>query len=662
MSYIIETRSVSEFVVDNDIKLPRFQRKSTWTAKQNFELAISIFQEYPVGVVIINEERGTQWLLDGRQRRTALMELRANPDSVYEWAKKYIKFKPNEDINSLRNAFWGTVDAYLQADNEDDDEPDSEYINDENQEDDINKSRQKEGLTTLLDIILMVHQKKSGLGLWERIFSLKDYVNRLPYAPKRENYTINPVSLRSFLLDYSSQNKNFSIDSFIQFLDDRGEVKDEKFNELKNLIERQWNEISSIISTISKSEQIFKAARIGVILIKNVTPLDAQNIFSRINSGGTQLKAEELLSAKPFWNEKVINHDSKMVELVKQLYDKLGVETPTDGTVVRWDYGATLIARIKDKGLLFDIDKDAKKEIDMGIITLGFKLISSYFEKGMSAVVVGEIERDNKIKWGQSIDELVDNINKICEILHNNDFFKFLSYWKKSIYHLMGSAIILEFITILLLDWESRECPTTASSEMNGFLRDAKNLFDRLVFEYAIGAWRGSGDSKMAAHIKNWDDRVKPLESSRWKDLLDAVPTANYHGQNLDIKHLTPILCYQYALQKIIPYETLEETSEVDHIIPQAKLSDNPAIPQTYKDALFNLVLLPKPDNNQKKDKYLKDIPKSSLRESYAKYSGISVINFEKYSDVANMEALKEERMKMLKQIFGELRSKELAN
>ena len=93
MSYNIETRSITEFVTDSKIKLPRFQRKSTWTAKQNFELAISIFQEYPVGVVIINDEGHTSWLLDGRQRRTALKDLRANPDLVYDWARKYIKFK-----------------------------------------------------------------------------------------------------------------------------------------------------------------------------------------------------------------------------------------------------------------------------------------------------------------------------------------------------------------------------------------------------------------------------------------------------------------------------------------------------------------------------------------------------------------------------------------
>ena len=122
MSYNIETRSITEFVTDSKIKLPRFQRKSTWTAKQNFELAISIFQEYPVGVVIINDEGHTSWLLDGRQRRAALRDLRANPDLVYDWARKYIKFKSNQDIVELKNMFWDKIDAYLQQEEQEDED------------------------------------------------------------------------------------------------------------------------------------------------------------------------------------------------------------------------------------------------------------------------------------------------------------------------------------------------------------------------------------------------------------------------------------------------------------------------------------------------------------------------------------------------------------
>ena len=67
MGYRIEPMPVISFLEDNEMKLPRFQRKATWDAMQRFELCISVFQEYPVGVVIVNKEQKTSWLLDGRQ-------------------------------------------------------------------------------------------------------------------------------------------------------------------------------------------------------------------------------------------------------------------------------------------------------------------------------------------------------------------------------------------------------------------------------------------------------------------------------------------------------------------------------------------------------------------------------------------------------------------
>lgn len=666
MSYTIETRSVSEFVSDSKIKLPRFQRKSTWTPKQNFELAISIFQQYPVGVVIINDEGRTSWLLDGRQRRNALKDLRANPDLVYEWARKYVKFKSNEAEYDVKTKFWSTVDAYLQHDDDNEDSSPIEDVQDEvdiSSTFDINKRQQHDGLEILLEIILMVHQQKNGLGKWEKILDLKDFVgNNLPYALRRDDFKINPVALRNFLLDFQKEKEN-NIDAFIEYIDDRCSIKELKEAEFKKHISQNWSDISHFVDVIAKSEQIFTDARIGVILLKNVTPLDAQNIFSRINSGGTQLKAEELLSAKPFWNEPVNVGDSEMLDVVKDMYKRLGVEVPSDNNVVRWDFGATLVSRIRDKGLLFgEFPLKEKQEIDMNQVTLGFKLMSSYFIGGMSAIAVSAMEKqDSQIKWGRSINDLIDEVNKICEILLHDDFFKFLNKWKKPIYRLMGSAIVLEFITVLLKDWEDRGQPTTASNDLNNFMRDAKALFDRLVFEYAIGAWKGSGDSKMANHIKNWKDRIKPIDSNSWLSFIDESEKGSYNGQNLDIKHLTPILCYQYALQKKSPENALEETSEVDHIVPQAKLSGHPTIPKEYMDSLFNLVLLSKEDNNAKKDKSLNEILSLSLRDSYAKYADINIKMFDKFSDVANIQELKDTRLNNLKKIFGKTRESELA-
>ena len=53
--YKIEGRSLTEFVDDSRIRLPRFQRREAWKKDQNFKLCISVYKEFPLGVVIIND-------------------------------------------------------------------------------------------------------------------------------------------------------------------------------------------------------------------------------------------------------------------------------------------------------------------------------------------------------------------------------------------------------------------------------------------------------------------------------------------------------------------------------------------------------------------------------------------------------------------------------
>ena len=87
MSYVIESKTVKEFI-SMDTALPRFQRKQTWGPKDNFKLCISVFKDYPIGVVIINNS-GKYWVLDGRQRLNALVNMSKSPTEVYKWAQKF---------------------------------------------------------------------------------------------------------------------------------------------------------------------------------------------------------------------------------------------------------------------------------------------------------------------------------------------------------------------------------------------------------------------------------------------------------------------------------------------------------------------------------------------------------------------------------------------
>lgn len=666
MGYVIESEKVTNFIQDTKIKLPRFQRKGTWKDKQNFELAISIFQGYPVGVVIINKEKKVSWLLDGRQRRNALKEMRENPVKLYEWAKKYLKFRQNFNEHEITRLFHSKVSSYLQAEdkNNEEYEEDIEKEYEDIEESSFDRNDQANGLKILLEIILMVHEVKNGTSKWENLFDFTEYFNKLKYVKIIEGEKrIDPVSLRSFLLEMSReyQRENDDIitkEFFINYYLDQIEISEEKIAEFKNAVFNSWEYITNSIKTIDDSEQVFDEARIGVINLTNASPLDAQNIFSRINSGGTILKAEELLSAKPFWNVRynVINEDYK--EEVRNLYKKLGVYW--DGTLVRWDAAAILISNIDKKGVFFDIYKEDNK-LDIESVTLGFKLISAYFTKGISANHVTQLETSKDIDWDTSIKNFENDIKQVTDVLLNDKHFKILKNWNYSLNKMLGNAPTLEFITICYLNWIDKNRPIANSGEGKAFKRDAKVLLDKLIYEYSIRRWSGSSDSKVRFDIENWKDRLKIVPDDDWNDLITEVSEGENKGNNVKVKTLIPIIYYFEVLRERLP-EDKNEIHQIDHIFPQEKFKENRNINEAYKDSLSNLIILTKQENNLKGNKPLNEISDPSLKKSISSVSGIDESDFDKYSDISHFNKLIEQRLEFFKEVINKNRKTFLSN
>lgn len=671
MGYRIEPLSITSFLDENKMKLPRFQRKATWDKKQNFELAISVFQDYPVGVVIVNKEKDVSWLLDGRQRRNALKQMRENPVELYEWARAYIGFAKNADEFTVKQAYWDKVEKYLTTEtkgSEDDSSDDVSYEGVEentSEEDSFDSQKQRKGLTTLLNLILMVHQNKPSGSKWEATFDFTKYFARIKYAPMSNNEKVDPILLRRFILDLindaeRANDGDITEDYLFDFYNNTYTFKDSMDNKFKIELNKRFKDIKNSIDIINETEKIFSDARIGIIWLTNASPLDAQNIFSRINKGGTQLKAEELLSAKPYWNVEVKTNDSDVVRLVSEMYSKLGVSKQE--TIVRWDVAATVLQRIDDQMLIFDDYSHVKKEeIPMDRITLGFKLISSFFERGMSSKYVIDLEKNN-LDWNMDITDMVNDINKVCEILLNIPFFQTLQAWKKPMAKLLGNAIALEFLTIVWLDWKDKGKPTVSSGSLKAVQRDAKILFDRLVYEYSTKTWRGSGDSKMANDIRNWKNRIQPVDGQAWKNFITGACSGVYNGQNTTVNLLRPVLYYYYVLTDSTPYNQVNTSFDVDHIIPQEAFKDNVMLDLNLKDSLSNLALLPKKDNISKKSKKLNEITDQWLINSVTTFAGIQKEDFDKYSNVMNITELKMEREKMFEKTFSLDRDKALSN
>lgn len=77
---------------------------------------------------------------------------------------------------------------------------------------------------------------------------------------------------------------------------------------------------------------------------------------------------------------------------------------------------------------------------------------------------------------------------------------------------------------------------------------------------------------------------------------------------------------------------------------------------------MINIALLPKKDNISKKDKELREITTSWLKQSITNYTAIQECDFEKYSDITNINDMKELRKTFFLKIFGETRTTQLAN
>ena len=678
MSYNIEPMELISFVEDNKLKLPRFQRKTTWDKKQNFELAISVFQDYPVGVVIINREQKSSWLLDGRQRRTALSIMRENPAELYEWAKSYLGFSKTADELEVTKRYWDKVERYLlteestdkKTDTNDegtyeDNEDAADYSSNANQ-DSFDSHKQRAGLKILLGLILMIHQNKPSGSKWEKLFDFKDCFQLLRYAPQKNNSKIDPRLLRRFLVDLISDcdkdnDGNLTQDFFVDYYNQNCFITNEQ--KFKKGVEQHWDEIVKCLDVIDKSEKVFKDARIGVIWLTNASPLDAQNIFSRINKGGTPLKAEELLSAKPYWNKIVNVSNSSIIDKVKEMYRKLGVPLPE--AIVRWDIAATLISRIKDENLIFDSYEDAKRknEISMDEVALGFKVLSSIYVQGMSSIHVNELEqKEDRIKWDTDIDNLIEELNTVCHILLDDNFFKYYLSWKKPIAKLLGNAIALEFLTIVWLDWKEKGCPYTVSGATKAIQRNARILFDRHVFEYATRTWRGSGDSKMSNDIKNWKTRLEAVSAADWNNFILQACTGKYNGQITTKKLLNPVLYHYYSIKQISSNISIGATIDVDHFMPEEKFNGNTMVDQTLKESLINFALLPKKDNIKKGSKALNEITDSWLKQQITTYEEIEEKDFVVFSDITNIQQLQNHRQALFLEAFDSKRSSILSN
>ena len=377
--YKIDSFTLKQYVEDEWIKMPRFQRAKTWKTKQKFELALSIFKKYPLGCVILcghtDKATGTQmrWLIDGRQRFTTIQEMYKNPIIIYDWAKTYLGIKNNSTVPEIEEKFWKKVSEFTNYDpndqsddvmeseensNEDTEETNEELTDiDENEIKEARDSNSKDSnLSNLLDLIVFCHINKHGknYGLTQ-VFDISSFVTKnnkynIKFLQEGSSDTISCVKMKNLVdsykkfckadkKDYSNKNNYLEyLDMEFNFLNEAQKKKylEEKLND--------WdNKQLKAIRFFEIIDSVLNNTFLAIISVDDASATDEQKIFNLINSNGTPLTAAEVLSAKPSWNKPLGFVSQEIKNAIVTLYkERLENDDIDPNNCVRWDLPACL--------------------------------------------------------------------------------------------------------------------------------------------------------------------------------------------------------------------------------------------------------------------------------------------------------------------------------
>lgn len=671
--YEIRPESIKTFITDRNVRLPRFQRKQTWDSKKNFQLCISLFKEYPIGVTILSVEESkgktVRWLLDGRQRKNALLQMYDDPENIYNWGKSFIGFKNNDQPNDLEEKFYEKINEYIEADlDEEFDTTPNDQLEDTTEgidsEEEPTIKESSYGLDLLLDIIKIIHNKQKKNTGFTKPFDFTKYAERIPYVDNTgAGSVLVSRRVKTFIDEYRKYCDDESLDydtesAFFSFFNSRAIIKDE--NKIKAQIHTQWNAIQERILIIEKIDTLLTNSKIGVIEVKNLTPSDSQKIFNIINSEGEKLTAVEILSAKPHWNIPISNPSQLTVDAVTELYKQIGT---VQENVVRWDMPATLLRRL-GANIVFKEFSDSKTDFEKEL-TYGFKVMSCIYVGGVKKNDIEALSKVNTINWSTDVEELMRDLQNMLKLISSFSYFKYMKSWKSSMMDLTSDAVAINFIVMAYKDWVRKGKPL-GDTKAKQFQKNCFILWDKSIWEHAYKLWRGASDQKIANNVSaitQEPDMYIPVTTEKWMELLNEIfDDSTVDSVGVSQIMMKPLLYHFYCLNAMQGPDT-EYDIEVDHIIPQSLFNES-SLPKKdiLQHNLLNLGLLPKDENISKGNKKLILIDNDWLKSQITKYEFIEDEKFNEYSNVNNYNAMFQFRREFFNKAFGEKRNNILNN
>ena len=668
-----------------DVEYPRFQRKKVWVKKPEklFKFCISIFKGYPIGIFTFQKQytdERTAWrLLDGRQRYTALSDMR-NPENIWRWASATLKFNSKSDKKDIEDSFWEYVNEYIEYGEEninvdvEVNEDMSEGCHSESESLDLevvsgngsSHLKKIDELKKLIELITITHPVKSNkyCGITKPfLFEKYEGIEYISKDDSGKNPRIVFDDFRAWIdIQKIDRVEKITIDSILSWYP----IQCRKNIELQ--VSQRLEGIKESLLCLKKLDNILENYKISFIeLNSKCTDADAKKIFELINTGGTPLSAPEILSSKATWNADVPNATSMMKLNRDRLYDTIeDIEKPED--VVRWDVAATLTDRIPS-GLdfLFGNWRNYKADDLDNKFTVGFKLMSGYYLGGISKSKMSELADEinaDIVQW--NLPEIEKTMEELSKALNHDKFFRMVSGWYKdkwnnSLMNMTTDAVAYNFFFNTAKDWKAKDKPSLGSKSYGEFIKNAIKLFDRSIYEYVTNAWAGSSDSKLTTNLNDQNYIGTSIDEKRWADLIDEMINSltilgNKYTDKFDKPRMKALLYYSYLLRGIERPDG-DKIFEVDHIIPQNSFTEGS---EYYKhmNAIYNLEFLPSSSNSIKKENPLSMVTDQRTVLDVEKYSDIKKDFFKNCSNPDDYENLIDIRKDIFTRTFTHYRKR----
>jgi hypothetical protein len=653
--------------------------------------------------VVSGVEVVATYLLDGRQRKETF-ERMINPEEVYRWTAVTLRLRPKTTQEEVVSKFNDYVNDYFFGLEDWESEPSSEdtrnaappdevsleeaaAVNDDEVQvsevlDVLPSDEAASSFELLQQVVLAVHpvRKKGRSSRLRDPFAFSNLITP-DYVVKDDlgNTYVDIDALMSWLRIQRERERAKGEDVFpptedtflgwlLPYVADEATAK-----KVEQLLGDRWPLIEHSLLLFRALELKVRQSSVGLVEIREkATPEDEKKIFEIINTAGAKLTAAEILSATPAWDVAVPGAPESVQADARSLYHELKVEFSEP--IRRWDVAATLLDRIVPASPL--VFGDAKAWAWHGIkakqferkVTLGFKILSGYYQQKLMKSHVASLPADASVAWdGLSLE---DAMTKSQAKLKEHWFFTYLAAWGFSFAASLSDAVALDFLLECTMDWNRKGAPMVAGHQLSSFRKNAIQLFDRVLLEYLTDVWRGSSDSRVARNLDRLMSRaagavVQPVAESDWSALIDQVMEGELGGRSYlgrQDPRMRLLLTYASVIMKLRPDDALAG-SQVDHIIPQKLFKqESDATLSNLKHHIGNLELLPDKINTFKSDERLKDLSITNVVDGVEKFSRVRRESFPTYSNVAAVPQLIELRGAMLRQVLTIDRTRLLAD